>query len=104
MRASGLLSLSSPRLLALKTSNRMYHKGGYTSIYLSIQEEIYKSDEMILGLLYKIKFKNGISFDCKSKEIVGFFPDQRNTKKTSENILDNSSKQTTGVQMDIYVK
>ena len=50
---------------------------------------------MITGhvMLDEIKLKNGISFNCKSKEIIRFLPDQMNTKNMFENILKTGSKQ-----------
>ena len=44
-------------------------------------------------MLDKIKLENGISFNCISKEIIGYLPDQMNTKKMLENILNTGSKQ-----------
>ena len=69
-----------------------------------LQDEIFASDENIVGHLMfdKGKFKNGISFNCKSKEIVGFIPEEINTKNMLENILNINKKKKYGELLSVY--
>ena len=94
MRDSGLLTLSSPQLLSRKISKCKVKPGGDPSIYLMIQDELKSCEDNIVGHLMfdEVKLKNGISFNCKSKEIIGFIPEEINTKHMLENILNINKK------------
>ena len=104
LRSSGLICLPSPRLLASKTSHYKIRPGGDPSIYLMIQDEIAASKESIVGhlMMDEIKLKNGISFNCKNKEIIGFIPEEMNTKNMLENILNTNKKTKNGEQLSVY--
>ena len=104
MRDSGLLCLPSPQLLNKKTSKYRVNPGGDPSIYLMLQDEIFASEEKIVGHLMfdEVKLKNGISFNCKSKEIVGFIPEEINTQKMLENILNINKKKKYGELLSVY--
>ena len=94
MRDSGLICLPSPRTLSKKTSKCKLNPGGDPSIYLTIQDEILASKENIVGYLMfdEVKLKNGISFNCKSKEIVGFIPEEINTKNYVREYLEHKQE------------
>ena len=53
-------------------------------------------------MMDEIKLKNGISFNCKSKEIVGFIPDKINTKNLLETILSINKEKKYGELLSVY--
>ena len=76
-------------MLSNKTIKCKINPGGDPSIYLMMQCEISASPDDIIGhlMIDEVKLKNGISFNCKSKEIIGFIHKEMNTKNKLENIL-----------------
>ena len=104
LRASGLICLPSPQALSKRASKCKVQSGGDPSIYLMLKDEISASPDDIVGhiMMDEIKLKNGISFNCKSKEIVGFIPEEMDTKNMLENILDMNKKHKKGKVVSVY--
>ena len=104
LRSSGLLCLPSPQILSRKASKLKVRPGGDPSIYLSLQDEISESNDDIIGhvMMDEIKLKNGITYNCKSKEIVSFLPEEMNTKNMLESILGINKKHKNGEVLSVY--
>ena len=85
-------------MLTSKCSHLKIRPGGDPSIYLMLQDEISASSNDIVGhlMMDEFKLKNGISFNCKSKEITGFIPHEIKTKNVLENILNMNKKNEYG--------
>ena len=68
--------------------------GGDPIVYMLMKQEVEQSHECIAGhlMMDEIKLKNGISFNCKSKEVIGFLPDNLNTKHMLGEILNGTKK------------
>ena len=69
-----------------------------------MKQEVEQSHECIAGhlMMDEIKLKNGISFNCKSKEVIGFLSDNLNTKHMLEEILNGTKKKKSGEVLSVY--
>ena len=87
-----------------KASKCKVRSGGDPSIYLILKYEITASPDDIIGhiMMDEIELKNGISFNCKNKEIVSFVPQEMNTRNMLENILHTNKQNKNGEVTSVY--